>query len=141
MNIRLPYGSESLAINVPDNWINGRCYRPFLLEMADNPRKEVVAAVSEPVGLEGSFGDAVLGRRDACVVVDVSRPGIRPATLDAFLAELEAASGIAAEGIQLLVANSTWQPITPDILRERLDDFIIDRYAVRLHNPFNAADC
>jgi nickel-dependent lactate racemase len=141
MNIRLPYGSESLAINVPDNWINGRCYRPFLLEMAENPRAEVVSAVSDPVGLDGSFGDAVLGRREACVVVDVSRPGILSGTLAAFLAELEAASGIAADGIQILVANSTWQPITPDILRERLDDYVLDRYAVRLHNPFNAADC
>jgi nickel-dependent lactate racemase len=132
---------ESLAIDVPDNWINGRCYRPFHLEPASKPRAEVISAVSSPVGLEGSFADAVLGRRNCCVVVDVSRPGVLGETLSTFLAELEAASGLVSGDVRLLVANSIWQPVTPDILRDRLDPEILSRYNVILHNPFNAADC
>lgn len=139
MNIRLPFGTEQLPIDVPDNWINGRCYRSFLFEPSKDQRADMIAALDAPSG-GPSLEVAMKGRQSCCVVVDASRPLILEHLLPAFLDEVEQRTKLGPDCIRVLVANTLWLPLTHEDLRQRIPESVRGRYEVVLHNPFNAAD-
>lgn len=139
MNIRLPFGTEQLPIDVPDNWINGRCYRSFLFEPMKDAPADMAAALNAPIG-DAPLSVALKGRQSVCVVVDASRPAVTQQLLAPFLEQLEAQTGLGPGAIRLLVANTLWLPLTHEDLHSRLPDAVRERYEVVLHNPFNATD-
>lgn len=139
MNIRLPFGTEQLPIDVPDNWINGRCYRSFLFEASKDQRADLMAALAAPCG--GPTLDVALkGRQSCCVVVDASRPLVIEQLLPAFLEQVEAQANLRPDAIRILVANTLWLPLTHEELHLRVPESVRTRYEVVLHNPFNMAD-
>lgn len=138
MNIRLPFGAETVPIDVPDNWINGRCYRSFRFEEADDPEIALVNALEEPIGVP-SFPAVVAGKADAVVAVDsASWDALAPA-LPSFLSELQEQSRIPARNITVLFTNSVWAPFDETFLEMAVPEEIRSQYTVALHSPRDAA--
>ncbi|MDK2973204.1 MAG: lactate racemase [Candidatus Sumerlaeota bacterium] len=138
MNVHLPFGSETAPVDVPDNWINGRCYRSFRFDPAGDERAEILAAFNEPVGVE-SFKALAKRKSSTVVVVDPAYPALFDEFLPAFLEELEESTDIKASKITVLVANSIWMPIEPQALDALIPQKIRKHYHVELHDPFNAS--
>jgi len=138
MNIRLPFGADTVPIDVPDNWINGRCYRSFRFEVADDPQIELVNALEDPVGIE-SFPAVVAGKTDATVVVDTMAWDTLAPALPAFLDELQEQSRIPARNITVLFTNSLWCPFDESFLETAVSAEIRSKYTVALHNPKDTA--
>jgi nickel-dependent lactate racemase len=139
MNVHLPFGADTVPVDVPDNWINGRCYRAFRFDPAHDERAEIQAAFNEPVGME-SVAATVRGkaRRHGVLVIDTSAPALLQTFLPALLDELLEASGLKANHLTLLVANSAWQSVTSDDVEALLPPELRKRHPVELHDPFDA---
>ncbi len=133
MNIRLPFGDDTVPIDVPDNWINGRCYRSFRFEAALDPAIAVVSAIEEPVG--ASFPDLVADKSEAVVVVDASEWDTLSPVLPAFLEMLEEQSLAAGRHITILFTNGLWMPFDQEFLEQAVPGELRSRYTVLLHDP------
>ena len=136
MHVNLPFGDGMLPVDVPDNWINGRCYRSHRFEAAGDERAELLAAFNDPIGVE-SVERVVASRSNAVVAVDSSAPGLFPEFLGEFLEELENTSGLDAENILVLLTNFYWNPHTEDLIGELVPEDVRSRYSVVLHDPMD----
>ncbi|MCB2155110.1 DUF2088 domain-containing protein [bacterium] len=134
MHVKLPFGDDMLPVDVPDNWINGRCYRSHRYEQAGDERAELLAAFNDPIGID-SFERLVAGRSNAVVAIDSSAPGLFPEFLGEFLEELEEASSLDAKDILVLLTNFYWNPSGRELIEELVPQDIRDRYPVALHDP------
>ncbi len=133
MNIRLPFGDDSVPVDVPDNWINGRSYRSFRFESDLDPSISIVNALEEPVG--ASFPDLVADKSEAVVVVDSGAWEALAPVLPAFLETLEQQSLAAGRHITILFTNSLWMPLDQEFLSEAVPEELSNRYTVQLHDP------
>lgn len=140
MNVRLPCGDGMVPVDVPDNWINGRCYRAFPIETIDDLAAAVDQAAGEPVG-GVSIESVSKGRATAAVAVDASRPEVTEAALEPFLRRLEDESGLDPDAITVIVANDLWGELSHEDLERVLPAGVRERYPVVLHDPRDAGAC
>lgn len=140
MHVSLPFGAEALAVDIPDNWINGRCYRAFPFKPAGDERAELLAGFSEARGID-SFEKAVAGRKNAVIVLDPGFPHLFEEFVPEFLEEFEAASGLESGNILLLLAGSPWNPAAARADESVVSEGLRARYPVEAHDPFGGSDC
>jgi nickel-dependent lactate racemase len=140
MNIRLPYGSTELPVDVPDNWINGRCYRPFQLEKAPSEEQALEEALSSPVG-SANFREVVRGKKNICLVMSSLCPQLFKRVLPSILSRIEEVGRLEAENITVLFTNSIWMPKNDDFLTRNVPSALLSRYRMILHQPANTDDC
>lgn len=134
MHISLPYGAASIPIDVPDNWINGRCYRPHPMLPCADPRAELMAAVgSLPENLALK---KLLDNKGTCaIVVDAEHPVIARELLTPLLELIEDESDIARENFTIIFAHRPLAPVTSDELGTLLEDRLLSEYRVVVHDP------
>ncbi|MCC6545920.1 DUF2088 domain-containing protein [Candidatus Sumerlaeota bacterium] len=134
MHISLPYGAASVPIDVPDNWINGRCYRPHPMQPCTDARAELMAAVSELP--ENLALKKMLDNKGTCaIVVDGDHPAACQELLHPLLELIEDESDIARENFTIIVAHRPLSPFTPDDLAKLFDEKLLSDYRVIIHDP------
>jgi nickel-dependent lactate racemase len=134
MLIRLAYGNESVPIDVPDNWINGRCYRPHAPAPCADVRAELMATISG-LNAEQSISAISEGKGTCVVVVDPESPVIMREVLPALIELIEDESALSSSDIHILVANRSIKPLRPADLTRLIPSEITNHYAVTLHDP------
>ncbi len=84
MLIKLAYGDDHLTCDVPDNWINGRCYRPHPLPACADVRAELMSALASlPSGQTlREIGDE---KADCVIAVEPDVPSILHDALPALI--------------------------------------------------------
>ncbi|MBI5154219.1 DUF2088 domain-containing protein, partial [Candidatus Poribacteria bacterium] len=135
MNVHLPVGRGTIPVDVPDNWINGRCYRAHRFNQANDERAELSAAVNLPVGME-SVDDALHGG-ECVVVVDSSAPGLFPKLLPAVLEEIQGYSIMGGATIRILLTNTIWNPMRLNEAERLIPSSLRSQFEVILHDPFD----
>jgi len=129
-----------VPIDIPDNWINGRCYRSFRMDPAASEERALETALARPEGVS-SLAAAAAGKGGCVVAVDPARPRALERLLPHFLNSLEAEAGIQAGDILVLVANRFWEPLEPADLLTVIPEAVRERYRVALHDPEDTDAC
>ncbi|MDX2176614.1 MAG: lactate racemase domain-containing protein [Candidatus Sumerlaeia bacterium] len=137
MNIKLSYGTDTLPVDVPDNWINGRLYRPKGLEPCADVRGELMAALESMTGVP-SIEKMAEGKQHCVIAVDPFEPVVTREVLPEFIEVLEDHTELSASDITILLANRLWKPLLPAQVPEVLDASTLEHYRVVLHSPFDA---
>ncbi len=136
MHINLAYGAESVNIDVPDNWINGRCYRPHPMVECADAHAELMAAISAlPENL--MLTHVLDGKGTCAIALDGGSPAVCRELLPPLLEIIEDESEISPDNFIILVANRLLNPLTQDDLRLLIDDHVLNHYRVVLHDPAN----
>lgn len=136
MNVRLAHGTGTVPVDIPDNWINGRCYRPFQIDAAANPATEFQHALADPVGGK-TLRTALGSRQNAIVVVDSTFPQVIADLLPPLLAELIESTGLPVEAIRVLLTNSAWNGQDSTFVDRVVPKEIRSKHLVELHDPFD----
>ena len=131
MNIRLDYGRQGLAVELPDS-VRVSVVEPSKGEPIADPAGAVERALARPIAAL-PLAEMARGRRDAVVVIsDKTRPVPNGLLLPPILRTLEAA-GIARERIEILVATGLHRPNSRDELIAMTSAEIVERYRFRNH--------
>lgn len=137
MRINLAYGTDHLPVDVPDNWINGRCYRPHPLKPCQNPKTELLAAMA---GIQSGqeLSTVAKGKSTCAIAVDGNEPALIQGLLGPLIQVIEEETGIPAEAITVVIGNCPWRPFNRGTLKRLVDPVILERYRVVLHDPRDA---
>lgn len=134
MNIKLPYGDQTIPIDVPDNWINGRSYRPNLIEPCADAHAELWAALS---ALEGDHSLSAIAKGKSTVVIAVDGLYLSSFNeiLPALIEKIEDDTEIPSENIKILISNDLLSPLEAKDVEALLNPHTIQEYQVVLHDP------
>ncbi len=135
MHINLAYGSGHIPVDVPDNWINGRCYRPQSMEPLGDVRAALDTALAD---LPQGHTIADLGREHDCalVAVDSTAPVLMEEVLPALVDALKTEAGIPHNQVTLLFSNPPWGlPLPAAEVAERLPANLRAACEVIVHDP------
>lgn len=136
MHIRLPYGNDSVPVDVPDNWINGRCYRPQPIEPCGDARAELMAALATIEDGEDALSARAEGKKTCAIAVDSAAPKVIEELLPALIEEVEDASDLHAADIVIVLSNRLWNPYRLDHINQIVPEETRAHYRVILHDPF-----
>ncbi len=139
MHINLAYGSDEVPIDVPDNWINGRCYRPHPIEACADARAELMAAVQD-LGELGSLEDVARKKPSCAIAIDTESAFLFDEVLPSLIELLEDESDLKHEDITLILTNRPWEPFTGDIVEKLIDPDIRQRCRIVLHDFFDSGE-
>jgi len=130
--LALPWGKDSLTLQLPDEWKVLGSYEPASLPPAVDPKKEVMRALAEPVGSARLVERLKPGMRVALVMDDGSRPTPVHLIYPQVLAELRRA-GIKDDDITVVPAIGLHRGMPEEEIRARLG--IDSRAPLRFVNP------
>lgn len=136
MRVRLKYGREGLAVEVPGD---ATVLTPQQVPgLADEPAA-IREALRRPIGAPALR--EMVRPTDTVVIVfsDITRPMPNDRVLPVLLAELEEA-GVPREQITLLNGTGTHRANTPEELREMLGAEVVAHYRVTQHDAFRHED-
>lgn len=133
MHIKLAYGGDQVPIDVPDNWINGRCYRPHPMTACADVRAELMAALSE-LPEELSLGHVLEGKKGCLIAADGDNPVVLRELLPALIEMIEDESSLVASSMTILVANSLMEPLEKRDLQKHIDADTLKHCTVVLHD-------
>lgn len=134
MRINLAYGTEQVPVDVPDNWINGRCYRPHPLEECPDERAALIAAM-EAAPENQELGTVARGKPTCAIAVDGSEPGLFKALLPGLIELIEDETQVSSADITIVVANRPWRPFNRGHLKRVMDARTLENYRIVLHDP------
>jgi lactate racemase len=137
MRINLAYGTQQLPVDVPDNWINGRCYRPHPLKPCSNPKTELLAAVASIPAGQG-LSAAAKGKGSCAIAVDGNEPILLQGLLPSLLELLHEETNLDPASITIVVGNRAWKPFNRATLKRLVDPGLMEAYRVVLHDPRDA---
>lgn len=131
MNVRLDYGRDGLAVELPEERIETILSLQPIPPLRD-PHRAIHDALRRPLGAAPLMGQA-RGKRSACVVIsDITRPVPNRLLLPPILDTLEA-GGIPRDGITILVATGTHRPSTHAELLEMVGPEVLTGYRIENH--------
>ncbi|MEE2778738.1 MAG: nickel-dependent lactate racemase [Acidobacteriota bacterium] len=129
MRVELAYGTDGLAIEVPDS---ARIVSPQHSPALPDAMAALTHALRHPVASPPLRQLASPGKRVAISVCDITRAQPREPVLTAILAELDGV--VAPEDVAILVATGTHRSNTPEELRAMLGDEIARTCRVLNHD-------
>lgn len=135
MQLRLAYGREGLALELPDD-APVTVIEPQFVQGLSDGRAAIVEALRAPLGTRPLGELAGPGDRVAVVFSDLTRPMPNDRALPPLLQEL-AQAGVPDEQIVLVNALGTHRPQTDDELRQMLGDGLVDRYHIVQHDAWD----
>jgi nickel-dependent lactate racemase len=139
MKIQLPYGRNTLEVDLPDKNLTGVFLAGEMQSIAD-PAAETLRCLRQPLGTP-PLRELARGKKDACVVIsDVTRYLPYPSFLPSLLTELEAA-GIPRDKITILVATGLHRKTTEEELIEMLGQQTADAYQIANHVARDQDSC
>lgn len=128
MNVTLPYGTETVSVNIPDKNFIGMMDPAFVPPVPDL-RAAIETALDNPVGAAPLTATDLTGKTVSVIIDDGSRPTPISTILPILLPRIEAA-GVRTEDIRIVAALGSHRYMTEDELRERVGDEIYKRYRV-----------
>ncbi len=139
MHINLPYGSESVPIDVPDNWINGRCYRPHSLNECQDPPSEVLGAIGALSG-EHSIAALTKGKNTCAIAVETDASDIfSKGVLRTVIEMIEDDSDIDKANITIILTPPMWEVSAPKEIINNVEPSIRESCNVIVHDPLDAS--
>ncbi|MDK2815707.1 MAG: lactate racemase [Moorella sp. (in: firmicutes)] len=132
MKIPMPYGSDFLAIEVPQQNIIGILEPPSFPPLAD-PSAAIKAALANPVDTRTLSELARPGMKVSIAISDASRPNIEKWILPHVFRELNEA-GIKDEDITVIVGTGSHRPATTEEIAAMVGDKV---NSVRVINHFS----
>ncbi len=129
MRLTLAYGTDGLAVEVPDDAVVVEPKEPIALADEDAAlRRSLRSPLSGP-----PLADLVgPGDRVAVVFPDITRPMPNTTVLPPLLAELER-SGVGPDRVELLCATGTHRPATAEEMVGLVGEEIVARYRIHDH--------
>ena len=135
MRIELAYGSEGLAVDLPDD--RTTVVEPLHPPAAADARAAVLEALRHPVA-GPPLREVVRGRRTVAIsICDGTRPQPRRIVVPALLEELEGL--VRSEDVVVLVATGTHRANSEEELREMLGDEVLAAVRVVNHDARDTA--
>lgn len=126
--ISIPYGKDTLGINIPDANFLG-CYPPNTVVFPADENNLLTAAIDNPIG-SSPLGEIVKpGQKVAIICDDITRPTPAYKIAPLLLERLHAA-GIAAADIFFVLALGSHRDMTPAEIERKLGKEIPSRYRV-----------
>ena len=117
--IRLPWGNDELAINLPDQWHIKGFYEPAALPAVKDPAAEITRALTEPIGSLPLRQLVKPGMRITIVMDDASRPTPVSLIFPQVLQELKHA-GIQEQDLIIVPAIGLHRGMPEEEVRQRL---------------------
>ena len=135
MQVRLSFGREGLAVNLPGGFEYKVLDVPPIPALAD-PVAAIEAALDRPTAGPG-LEMLAAGKRSAAIsVCDITRPAPNPVTLPPLLRRLERA-GVPREGIRIMIATGLHRGATESEIRHIVGEDIASKYSVLNHDARN----
>lgn len=131
----LPYGQSQLCVEIPDTF-KVDLLQPETIEPLADPDQGIVEALKMPIGKLG-WHALSHAKTVGIAINDKTRPVPKPNPVQHLLKHLEDL-GFGAEQITLFVASGTHAPMSTAELPRILDQEIIDRYPVIVHDCDNS---
>ncbi|MEQ8819356.1 MAG: lactate racemase domain-containing protein [Sumerlaeia bacterium] len=135
MHVNLPFGGGTIHVDIPDNWLNGRCYRPRRFESAGDEHAEVLHAVDNLIGGSKDFPALLAGRSSVAIAIDSAYPSLFNELIPVFLECIEDHSNLRPDQITLVLSNTLWNPKQDYDVRLMVPSEITNRYNLVLHDP------
>lgn len=132
----LPYGQSQLSVEIPESF-RVDLLQPEMIESLTDPDQGIMAALKTPIGKLG-WHALSQAKTVGIAINDKTRPIPKPNPVQHLLKHLEDL-GFAPEQITLFVASGTHAPMSNAELPRILDQEIIDRYSIIVHDCDNAA--
>ncbi len=110
IKIELPYGRETISVEVPSEKLIG-AFLPRTLPPVSDPAAALREALARPVSSPRLRDRAARARRAAVVIEDATRPVPNALLLDAVMAELEA-GGLTPQQVVVVIATGLHRPMT-----------------------------
>lgn len=118
IKIELPYGHDTIAIEVPGEKLVGT-FLPRALAPFSNPTEALREALASPVS-SPQLRDLAAGAESVAVAMeDATRPVPNALLIDAVMSELDAA-GVLPPQVKVVVATGLHRPMTDDELAAAL---------------------
>lgn len=137
MQVRLSFGRDGLAVNLPGGFEYQVLEPPPLTALPD-ATQAIEAALDNPTA-GPSLKELASGKQSAAIsVCDITRPAPNPVTLPPLLRRLEA-YGIARENIRILIATGLHRGATDAEIRHIVGAEVASRYQVLNHDARNAS--
>ncbi len=136
MIVKIPYGTKTLDVNVPDGNLLS------VIESKEVDRiYDVVAEIKNqllyPIGAT-PLPELVSGKSSVCIVVsDITRPVPYKVILPVMLSVIEE-SGVSPQDIYFLVATGLHRACTRDELVEMLGDGVVGEYRILQHDALDS---
>jgi nickel-dependent lactate racemase len=118
IQIDLPYGHDTMAVQVPSEKLVGVFLPRFLTPVSD-AAQALCDALAHPVSSPRLRDLAVRSHRAAIAIEDATRPVPNALLLDAVMAELEA-GGVSPQQVVVIVATGLHRPMSEDELARAL---------------------
>jgi len=131
-NIQLPWGKESVSVQIPSNWTIKGILEPTSLPPVTDTQGEVRRALAAPVGSPTLSQMVNPGGKVVVVIDDISRPTPVPVIFPEVYRELIRA-GIKAEHITVVPALGVHRGMEEEEIRKRLG--IAEWDGIRWENP------
>ena len=117
--LQLPWGNESVSVELPENWQVQGILEPSSLPPCADPQAEVLRALADPIGAAQIRDLAHSGTNVTIVIDDGSRPTPVAKILPAVIAELESA-GVMRAQMTLVPALGLHRPMLPEEIAQRV---------------------
>ena len=117
-NLTLPWGRETISLDIPDTWHLAGVMQPSALPGVADPAQEAENSLRAPIGSPRLWELVKPAMKIALVVDDSSRPTPVAKLLPAVLAELQR-GGAAPEQITLVPALGLHRPMTAEEITQR----------------------
>jgi len=118
MKIDLPYGRDTIAVEIPGERLIG-VFLPRTLAPVSDPAEALRQALAHPVSSPRLRDRAARARRAAIAIEDATRPVPNSLLIDAVMAELEA-GGLTPQQVVVVVATGLHRPMTEEELARAL---------------------
>ena len=136
MKCKIPYGSDALTLELPDEKVLGLLEPNVEVAAAEASEDDIVlAAMAHPYG-DRTLSELAVGK-DTCTIIvsDHTRPVPSKHIIPFMLEELRA--GNPDIKVTLLVATGFHRPTSTDELRSKLGDDIVDSERIVIHDAFD----
>ena len=136
MKCKIPYGSDALTLELPDEKVLGLLEPSVEVAAAEASEDDIVlAAMAHPYG-DRTLSELAVGK-DTCTIIvsDHTRPVPSKHIIPFMLEELRA--GNPDIKVTLLVATGFHRPTSTDELRSKLGDDIVDSERIVIHDAFD----
>jgi lactate racemase len=131
-NLTLPWGRETISVDIPDAWNLAGVMQPSALPGVADPQQEVESSLRSPVGSPRLWELVKPEMKITLVMDDASRPTPVAQLLPSVLAELQR-GGVSADQITLIPAVGLHRPMTAEEITRRTGPDAL--YGLRWENP------
>jgi len=135
--IELPWGKDSLKVDLPSGWRVLGELKPRSAEAGKNPAELCSDALASPIGAERIRSRDLSGRKVMLLVDDHSRPTPVAEFIGPVLEEL-ASAGVPDEQIEILIATGVHRPSRDEEVERKLGRPLMSRFRWHCHNAYDS---